>query len=168
MNSRLSYQPLQQVGVCCLTMTTAFTNDPKVRANLPALDKVGVENDEDFYLMPTTERGIAYMERMGGGKGAKKDAKDGLVQVNVRIRPFTRADQQNTVQAVFNDGDFTVKCEQPGKESHIASYDQCFYGEQYEVCSHICCMIYSGSAVACGRQLLQRHLPFLCWSQTGV
>jgi hypothetical protein len=114
-------------------MNTVLTNDPKVRANLPAHNKIGAENDEDFYLMPTTERGIAFMERMGGEKGAKKAAKDGRVQVNVRIRPFTRADQGSTTQAVFNDGDFTVKCESPGKEPHIASYDHCFYGEQYEV-----------------------------------
>eukprot|EP00668_Euglena_longa_P019852 GGOE01024666.1.p1 GENE.GGOE01024666.1~~GGOE01024666.1.p1 ORF type:complete len:627 (-),score=113.62 GGOE01024666.1:557-2338(-) len=85
---------------------------------------------EDDLFLPSTERGIAAAEKAAAE--GKKNKADGRVQVNVRIRPPTKADQGNNEVAVLPEGWYVVVCIKDG-ESKKFTFDHVFQGLQEEV-----------------------------------
>lgn len=113
-----------------MSATTVFNNDPKIRHSLPALVSEGAsgKTEEDFF-QPVTERGIAAAEK-AAAEGKK--SKDGRVQVNIRIRPPTKADQGNNEVAVLPEGWYVVICIKDGEQKKF-TFDHVFQGPQEDV-----------------------------------
>jgi len=111
-------------------MTTIFNNDPKARHMLPALSHTSTDQTEDDYMLPSTERGIAASEKAAAE--GKKNRADGRVQVNVRIRPPTKADQGNNEVAVYPEGWYVVVCVKDGEPKKF-TFDHVFQGTQEEL-----------------------------------